>query len=154
MNVIGLFLDHEIPRGMSMGDTIAAIREQGTQVTLVTSGAVGAAMGVSAAQAQIQIATAGPMTGQYASFGQQMKAGAEQAVEDERQALLLMLDQIGQDQPLSRVAEELNRQGFRTRAGARWGVEAVFQMLSRLIELAPAILGSHAWEARRVAGRP
>ena len=35
-----------------------------------------------AAQADITIATAGPMTGQYASFGAQMKAGAEQAVED------------------------------------------------------------------------
>ena len=32
--------------------------------------------------ADITIATAGPMTGQYASFGAQMKAGAEQAVED------------------------------------------------------------------------
>lgn len=32
--------------------------------------------------ADINIATAGPMTGQYASFGAQMKAGAEQAVED------------------------------------------------------------------------
>ncbi len=36
----------------------------------------------SAAYADITIATAGPMTGQYASFGAQMKAGAEQAVED------------------------------------------------------------------------
>ena len=35
-----------------------------------------------AAFADITIATAGPMTGQYASFGAQMKAGAEQAVED------------------------------------------------------------------------
>ena len=34
------------------------------------------------AWAEIKIATAGPMTGQYASFGAQMKAGAEQAVED------------------------------------------------------------------------
>jgi branched-chain amino acid transport system substrate-binding protein len=34
------------------------------------------------AHADITIATAGPMTGQYASFGAQMKAGAEQAVED------------------------------------------------------------------------
>jgi len=34
------------------------------------------------AYAEIKIATAGPMTGQYASFGAQMKAGAEQAVED------------------------------------------------------------------------
>nr|WP_321456479.1 branched-chain amino acid ABC transporter substrate-binding protein [uncultured Cohaesibacter sp.] len=36
----------------------------------------------SGAFAEIIIATAGPMTGQYASFGQQMKLGAEQAVED------------------------------------------------------------------------
>lgn len=41
------------------------------------------AMAVSgAALADIVIATAGPMTGQYASFGEQMKAGAEQAVAD------------------------------------------------------------------------
>ncbi|WP_421723033.1 branched-chain amino acid ABC transporter substrate-binding protein [Bauldia sp.] len=36
----------------------------------------------SSAFADITIATAGPMTGQYATFGAQMKAGAEQAVED------------------------------------------------------------------------
>ncbi|MDX5362439.1 MAG: branched-chain amino acid ABC transporter substrate-binding protein [Alphaproteobacteria bacterium] len=35
-----------------------------------------------AAWAEIVIATAGPMTGQYASFGEQMRAGAEQAVAD------------------------------------------------------------------------
>jgi branched-chain amino acid transport system substrate-binding protein len=34
------------------------------------------------AQADITIATAGPMTGQYAVFGDQMKRGAEQAVKD------------------------------------------------------------------------
>lgn len=34
------------------------------------------------AWAEIVIATAGPMTGPYATFGAQMKAGAEQAVED------------------------------------------------------------------------
>jgi len=36
----------------------------------------------SGAWADIVIGTAGPMTGQYASFGAQMKAGAEQAVAD------------------------------------------------------------------------
>lgn len=36
----------------------------------------------SAAQAQIRIASAGPMTGQYASFGVQLRNGAEQAVAD------------------------------------------------------------------------
>ncbi len=35
-----------------------------------------------AARADIIIATAGPMTGQYASFGEQMKRGAEMAVAD------------------------------------------------------------------------
>jgi branched-chain amino acid transport system substrate-binding protein len=34
------------------------------------------------AQAQIRIAAVGPMTGQYAAFGEQMRAGAEQAVAD------------------------------------------------------------------------
>ena len=34
------------------------------------------------ARAEIAIATAGPMTGQYASFGEQMRRGAEMAVKD------------------------------------------------------------------------
>jgi branched-chain amino acid transport system substrate-binding protein len=41
----------------------------------------GMAMSASAL-AEISVATAGPMTGQYASFGEQMRNGAEQAVED------------------------------------------------------------------------
>ncbi|MBA5777656.1 branched-chain amino acid ABC transporter substrate-binding protein [Stappia sp. F7233] len=50
---------------------------------LLASVAGVAAMAISgAALADIVIATAGPMTGQYASFGEQMKAGAEQAVAD------------------------------------------------------------------------
>lgn len=50
---------------------------------LLASVAAVAGIAVSgAALADIVIATAGPMTGQYASFGEQMKAGAEQAVAD------------------------------------------------------------------------
>ena len=40
------------------------------------------ALGASTAQAEIVVATAGPLTGQYASFGEQMRAGAEMAVAD------------------------------------------------------------------------
>ena len=40
------------------------------------------ALGGGAAWADIVIATAGPMTGQYAAFGEQMKRGAEMAVKD------------------------------------------------------------------------
>src|ERR1700712_4705325 len=50
----------------------------GAAATLVIA-LTGAAM---PASAQIHIATAGPMTGEYAAFGQQMKAGAQQAVAD------------------------------------------------------------------------
>ncbi|SLN44823.1 branched-chain amino acid ABC transporter substrate-binding protein [Oceanibacterium hippocampi] len=54
-----------------------------TNLKYVLLGAASAfALSATAAQADIVIATAGPMTGQYASFGQQMKAGAEQAVKD------------------------------------------------------------------------
>ncbi len=50
--------------------------------TLASAALLLGALGLGSAQAEIRIATAGPMTGQYASFGQQMKAGAEQAVAD------------------------------------------------------------------------
>ncbi len=50
--------------------------------TIVLAAVAASALGVSAAKADIKIATAGPMTGQYASFGEQMKRGAEMAVAD------------------------------------------------------------------------
>jgi branched-chain amino acid transport system substrate-binding protein len=44
------------------------------------------ALTASAAQAEIVIATAGPITGQYAIFGDQMKRGAEMAIKDLNEA--------------------------------------------------------------------
>lgn len=49
--------------------------------TLLAAAAV-LAVAAAPAMAQLRIATVGPMTGEYASFGQQMKLGAEQAVAD------------------------------------------------------------------------
>ncbi len=51
-------------------------------ITATMLTAIAALFGMSAAIADITIAVAGPMTGQYASFGEQMKRGAEMAVED------------------------------------------------------------------------
>jgi branched-chain amino acid transport system substrate-binding protein len=53
--------------------------------TLLTASAL-TALTAGAAQAEIVIATAGPMTGQYAIFGEQMQKGAEQAVKDLNEA--------------------------------------------------------------------
>lgn len=78
-----------------------------------------------AARAQIHIASAGPITGEYAAMGDQMKKGAEQAVEDINKAggLLgqkLVLD-IGDDacdpkQAVS-VANQLASKGVKFVAG-------------------------------------
>ncbi len=81
--------------------------------------------GGAAAQAQIHIAVAGPMTGEYAAFGQQMKAGADQAVADINKAggvngQQLVLD-VGDDacdpkQAVS-VANQLASKGVKLVAG-------------------------------------
>ena len=66
----------------------------------------------------------------------------------EKQALILMMDLIVQDAPLSLVAEELNRRGFRTRNGGNWTPGSVFDMLPRLIQVGPRIFSSAEWTER------
>ena len=51
------------------------------KLSLMAAAAI-AVGGLTAAKAEVTIATAGPMTGQYASFGEQMKRGAEMAIAD------------------------------------------------------------------------
>jgi len=53
-----------------------------TRRLLIAATALAALGWTGAARAQIQIAVAGPITGNYATFGAQMKEGAEQAVAD------------------------------------------------------------------------
>ena len=60
--------------------------------TLLAAAAV--VLTAAAAQAQINIATVGPMTGNYASTGAQMKAGAEMAVADINKAGGIMGKQL------------------------------------------------------------
>lgn len=67
----------------------------------------------------------------------------------EMEFLLSMMELIIQDVSLTKVAEELNRKGFRTRRGTEWGPVAVFNMLPRLIELTPRIFASAEWIERR-----
>jgi branched-chain amino acid transport system substrate-binding protein len=58
------------------------VNEENIGVLKTVYAAAAAVLFAGAAHADITIATAGPMTGQYASFGAQMKAGAEMAVAD------------------------------------------------------------------------
>jgi hypothetical protein len=67
----------------------------------------------------------------------------------EHQALVLMMELLVQDFPLSSVVSDLNEKGFRTRASKPWTRIGVFNMLPRLIEIGPSLFSSDEWEARR-----
>jgi hypothetical protein len=83
-------------------------------------------------------------------YGLRVSADCKRLEENaaEKQALVLMMDLIVQDAPLSLVAEELNRRGLRTRAAANWTPGSVFDMLPRLIQVGPKIFSSNEWAAR------
>ena len=67
----------------------------------------------------------------------------------ENAALVLMMELMVQDFPISSVASDLNEKGFRTRAGKPWNPVTVFNMLPRLIEVGPRLFSTDDWEARR-----
>ena len=67
----------------------------------------------------------------------------------EMRAMMLMLKLICEDRRHSEVAAEVNAEGFRTRQGTEWTQTAIFQMLPRLIEVAPRIYGSQDWLERK-----
>jgi hypothetical protein len=67
----------------------------------------------------------------------------------ENAALMLMMELLVQDFPLSNVVSDLNEKGFRTRGGRLWNRVTVFNMLPRLIEVGPRLFSTEEWEARR-----
>jgi recombinase len=96
-------------------------------------------------------ATAAPRAIEEVPYGMRVGPDCIHLEEDstETQAMLLMLEMIVQEIRLPQVAEELNRKGFRTRAGSEWSPVAVFNLLPRLIELGPRIFSSEEWIERR-----
>jgi branched-chain amino acid transport system substrate-binding protein len=122
------------------------------------------------ASAQIHVATVGPMTGEYAAFGQQMKSGAEQAVADINKAggvngQQLVLD-VGDDacdpkQAVS-VANQLAAKGVKLVAGHYcsgssipaskvYSEEGVLQISPASTN--PKYTDEGAWNTFRVCGR-
>ncbi|MBV1797420.1 branched-chain amino acid ABC transporter substrate-binding protein [Siccirubricoccus sp. G192] len=92
---------------------------------LILGTALAATAGARAQGGPIRIATAGPMTGQYAAFGAQMRAGAEQAVTDlngrggvmGRQLALEVADDACDPRQAVSVANQLAGRGIRFVAG-------------------------------------
>ncbi|MEM7582987.1 MAG: hypothetical protein AAF560_06380 [Acidobacteriota bacterium] len=67
----------------------------------------------------------------------------------EVEVMRCLLEQVVQDRPLSEAAEELNRRGFRQRSGARWTQVSLFNLLPRVVEVAPRIYSSEEWAEKR-----
>ncbi len=65
----------------------------------------------------------------------------------ENQALMLMMELLGQDFSYSSIVSDLNEKGFRMRDGRPWNRVAVFNMMPRLIEVGPRLFGSEEWKA-------
>lgn len=84
-------------------------------------------------------------------YGLRVAEDCRHLIEDpgEVEAMALMLEQIVADKPLSSVAEELNRRGFRRRDGMRWTQVSVFNLLPRLIEVAPRIYSTEEWSEKK-----
>src|SRR5438552_7852736 len=90
-------------------------------------------------------------SGEEPPFGLQVSKDSDQLEVNptEREALFLMMELTVQEGPYSRIADELNRRGFRTRSGHQWTPVSVFQMLPRLIEVGPRIFSTEEWQERR-----
>ena len=82
-------------------------------------------------------------------FGLQVAHGALHENSAESETLVDMLELMVDEGPYWRIAEELNRRGHRTRRGTKWSPVSVFEMLPRLIEVAPRIFSSSQWQERR-----
>ena len=68
---------------------------------------------------------------------------------EERELLFALMELIVQEGSYARVADEINRRGFRTRQGTQWSPVSVFEMLPRLIEVGPHVFQSEEWQKRR-----
>ena len=67
----------------------------------------------------------------------------------ENNALILMMELLGQDFSYSSIVSDLNEKGFRMRDGGPWNRVAVFNMMPRLIEVGPRLFSSGEWKKMR-----
>jgi len=84
-------------------------------------------------------------------FGLRIVAETQRLEENpaEREILVQMMELIVQEGSYARIADEINRRGFRTRQGTKWSPVSVFEMLPRLIEVGPHVFQTSEWQKRK-----
>src|SRR5579885_2280911 len=89
-------------------------------------------------------------------FGLRVSPQTQRLEDDpkERETLFQLMELIVQEGSYSRIAEELNRRGYRTRQGEVWTPISVFEMLPRLIEVGPYLFRSPEWQEKKHDATP
>jgi hypothetical protein len=84
-------------------------------------------------------------------YGMQASEDGSRLVENpaETEIVLLALDMIVEDCPLSQASSEMNRRGYRMRDGKPWTPAALFKLLPRMIQMGPHLFSSEQWMTRR-----
>jgi hypothetical protein len=84
-------------------------------------------------------------------YGMQISDDGWHLVESAAEMRVLMhaVNMIVDDSSMSGVADELNRQGYRTRRGEKWTSAGVFNLLPRMIEAGPRIFTKEEWVERK-----
>ena len=70
---------------------------------------------------------------------------------DEMDVLRVIMRMVIQEKPLSKITDELNAGGHRTRAGNVWTVAEVFQLMPALVDRGPRMFADPGWPATRRA---
>ena len=68
---------------------------------------------------------------------------------DEVETMTRMLELIVEDRSLGAVAASLNQEGRSNRRGRKWTQTAVFQLLPRLVAVAPDLFATEEWSRGR-----
>jgi hypothetical protein len=66
----------------------------------------------------------------------------------EMRILFVMMELVVQDASLTRMAEELNRRGYKPRGGGDWTPLSVYNVFPRLVEVSPRIFSDESWVSR------
>ena len=92
-----------------------------------------------------------PIWSEDIPYGMQVSADGARLIENpsETETVILALDMIVADCPLSQVSNEMNRRGNRMRDGNPWTPTALFTLLPRMIQMGPRLFSSEQWMTRR-----
>ena len=86
-------------------------------------------------------------------FGMRVASDCHHIEEDpaEAEVLRVIMRMVVDDRPLSKIADELNQRGHRTRAGNRWTMSDIFRLMPVLVDNGPRIFADAAWTKTKTA---